>query len=59
MPHAALKLVGGANTAETPAQNENGGIAQTNLIRYVYDPSGLTLVAKLGGWSPFFSSGTY
>src|SRR5271170_1982890 len=54
MPHAALKLVGGANTQETPALNENSGISQTQLIRYFYDPNGISLVAKLGGWLKFF-----
>ena len=50
MPHAALKLVGGANTQETPALNENSGISQTQLIRYMYDPNGISLVQKIGGW---------
>lgn len=54
MPHAALKLVGGANTIETPALNENGGISQTQLIRYYFDPNGLSMVSKLGGWTKFF-----
>jgi hypothetical protein len=55
MPHAAFKLIGGANTQETPALNENGGISQTNLIRFFYDPNGLSLVQKLGGWDAFVS----
>ena len=50
MPHATLKLVGGANTEETPALNENSGISQTQLVRYMYDPNGISLVQKLGGW---------
>jgi hypothetical protein len=54
MPHAAIKLVGGANSQETAAQNENGGIVSTQLIRYYYDPNGLSLVAKLGGWQAFY-----
>jgi hypothetical protein len=55
MPHAALKLVGGVNTEETPALNENSGISQSNLIRYKFDPNGITLVEKLGGWSRFLN----
>jgi hypothetical protein len=54
MPHAALKLIGGANTQETPALNENSGIAQTQLIRYMYDPNGISLVQKLGGWDAWY-----
>lgn len=54
MPHAVLKLIGGANTIETPALNENGGISQTQLIRYFYDPNGVSMVSKLGGWSKFY-----
>lgn len=55
MPHAVLRLVSGANTEETPALNENGGIAQTNLVRFQPDPAGGAILAqKLGGWSRFF-----
>src|ERR1700691_2640529 len=53
MPTAALKLVGGVNSQETPALNENSGISQSNLIRYMPDPNGITLVQKTGGWSRF------
>lgn len=53
MPHAAIKLIGGVNTNETPALNENSGISQSNLIRYMYDPNGVSLVQKLGGWQRF------
>jgi len=53
MPHAAIKLVGGANSQETPALNENGGIYSTQLIRYMYDPNGVSLVQKIGGWTQF------
>jgi hypothetical protein len=53
MPHAALKLVGGVNSNETPALNENSGISQSNLIRFFYDPNGISLVQKLGGWQRF------
>lgn len=53
MPHAAIKLVGGANSQETQALNENGGIYSTQLIRYMYDPNGVSLVQKIGGWTEF------
>jgi hypothetical protein len=56
MPHAAIKLVGSVNTQETAALNENSGISQSNLIRFVYDPNGITLAQKLGGWVPFYYS---
>jgi len=55
MPHAALKLVGSVNTNETPALNENSGISESNLIRFFYDPNGISLVQKLGGWQNFVS----
>ena len=52
-----LRLVSGANTEETAALNENGGITQTNLIRFQPDPAGGAILAqKLGGWSKFNSS---
>lgn len=54
MPHAALKLVGSVNTNETPALNENGGVSQSQLIRFFYDPNGLSLLQKLGGWAKWF-----
>ena len=54
MPHASLKLVGGADTQETPALNENSGISSTNLVRFFYDPNGISLVQKLGGWLRFY-----
>jgi hypothetical protein len=56
MPHAALKLVGGANLNETAALNENGGISATNLVRFFYDPNGISLAQKLGGWQKFFAT---
>jgi hypothetical protein len=55
MPHAAIKLVGGVNQQETPALNENSGIQQSNLIRYMYDPNGISLVQKIGGWSLYLT----
>lgn len=54
MPHAALKLLGGVNVNETAALNENGGIAASNLIRFFYDPNGVSLVQKLGGFTRYF-----
>lgn len=54
MPHAAFKLLGGANLNETPALNENSGIANTNLIRFFFDPNGISLIQKIGGWQKFF-----
>lgn len=56
MPHAALKLVGGANTNESKALNENSGIYKTQLVRYMYDPNGVSLVQKLGGWTTYFAN---
>ena len=53
MPHAALKLVPGTDTQETPALNQNAGVSQTNLIRFFPDRNGLGLVQKLGGWTLF------
>ena len=58
MPHAVLRLVGGANTQETPALNENSGISQTQLVRFMYDPNGISLVQKIGGWVKFFATQT-
>ena len=51
-----MKLVGGANAMETPALNENSGIQTTQLIRYMPDPNGISLVQKLGGWQKFYAS---
>jgi hypothetical protein len=52
VPHASFKLApGGVNSQETQAQNENGGIFQSQLIRFFYDAGGWNLVAKLGGWT--------
>jgi len=54
VPIAPLKLIGGVNTNETPALNENSGIAQSNLVRFFYDPNGISLVQKLGGWLKYY-----
>jgi len=53
MPHSTLKITGGVDTNRTPALNE-ASISSANLIRYSYDPQGLTLVQKLGGWIKYF-----
>ena len=56
MPHASLKLVGGANNVETQALNENAGIYSTQLTRFFFDPNGISLVQKIGGWIKYFST---
>ena len=53
MPIAALKLIGPVDSNETAVLNENSGIASSNLVRFMYDPNGISLVQKLGGWSNF------
>jgi hypothetical protein len=53
MPIAALKLIGPVNQNETAVLNENSGISSSNLVRFLYDPNGLSLVQKLGGWQAF------
>ena len=57
MPHAALKLIGGVNQSETQALNEESGLFSSNLIRFFYDPNGVSLVQKLGGWQQFYMHG--
>ena len=52
MPHATLKLTGGVDQNRTPALNE-AAISATNLVRFVPDKQGLTLVQKLGGWTKY------
>ena len=54
MPHASIKLVGGANVNETPALNENSGISSSNLVRFFYDVNGIALVQPIGGWTRYF-----
>lgn len=54
MPHAVLRLVPGVDTQETPALNENSGISQSQLIRFMPDRNGIGLVQKLGGWTRYF-----
>jgi hypothetical protein len=58
MPHSVFRLTpfNGANAVETPALNENSGIAQTNLIRFQPDPPFFSLIQKLGGWSRWFAT---
>lgn len=55
MPHSTLKITGGADQNRTLALNE-AGISNCNLVRYVPDNSGITLVQKLGGWTKFYPS---
>lgn len=55
MPHQTLKLQPGVNTNETPVLNQ-AGISACNLIRFKFDPQGLGLVEKLGGWARFKSN---
>lgn len=54
MPHAVMKLLPGLNTMETPALNENGGVSQSNLVRWMFDPILGALLQKLGGWLKFY-----
>ena len=53
VPHASVKLKPGVDQNETPALNETG-ISISNLIRFIYDRSGIGLIQKLGGWTKFF-----
>lgn len=55
MPHATIKLNPGVNTNRTPALNE-ASISSTNLVRFMPDKGGLSLVQKLGGWTKFYPS---
>ena len=53
MPHASVKLKPGVDQNETPALNETG-VSISNLIRFIYDRSGIGLIQKLGGWTKYF-----
>lgn len=55
MPHARLQLQGGVNEQDTPVIN-TAGVAVSNRIRFKYDPLGLSLPEKLGGWAKFFAN---
>src|ERR1700734_1750619 len=55
MPHNRLQFQGGVNEQDTPVINV-AGIAVSNRIRFKYDPLGLSLPEKLGGWSKFFNT---
>jgi hypothetical protein len=55
MPHATMKLHGGVEQNETPVLNE-AGISSCNLVRFVPDTKGGSLIQKLGGWSKYYSS---
>lgn len=52
MPHNRLQFQGGVNVQDTPVIN-TAGIAVSNRIRFKYDPLGLSLPEKLGGWAKF------
>jgi hypothetical protein len=54
MPHSAIKLIPGVDQNETSAMNE-GGVSNSNLIRYVYDKRLGGLIQKLGGWTKYVS----
>lgn len=53
MGHAALVLLPGVNTTETPALN-TAGVSQSQLIRYQPDPNTGGVIQKIGGWQKFF-----
>lgn len=57
MPHSSLIISGGVDTNLTPTLNQ-AGLSQSNLIRYMSDPSGKPLVQKIGGWTKYYSSVT-
>lgn len=54
MPHSSLIISGGVDTNLTPTLNQ-AGLSQSNLIRYMSDPSGKPLVQKIGGWTKYYS----
>ena len=53
MPHAAVKLIPGVNQNQTPTLNQ-AGFSETNLIRFIYDPTLGALIQKLGGWTAYY-----
>lgn len=55
MPHASLKLKPGLDENETFALNE-AGFSQSQLVRFIYDPTQGALVQKLGGWTKYYSA---
>ena len=54
MPHGSITLLPGIDTNRTPAMNE-ASIVDCDLIRFMSNQRGGSLVQKLGGWSKFFS----
>lgn len=56
MPHAAMKLIPGIDTAKTPALNE-AAFSSSQLIRFIPDKSGMGLVQKIGGWVNWYGAG--
>ena len=55
MPHATVKLLPGVNVNETPTLNQ-AGISACNLIRFIPDVGGQSLVQKLGGWTKYYTA---
>ena len=55
MPHNTLRLQGGVIENETPVLNQ-AAIQTSNRIRFMYDPKGLSIPEKLGGWAKFYAS---
>jgi hypothetical protein len=55
VPHNTLRIQGGVVTNETPVLNATG-IASSNRIRFKFDPQGISLPEKLGGWAKFYAS---
>jgi len=55
LPHNRLQFQGGVIEQDTPVINQ-AGIAVSNRIRFKYDPLGLSLPEKLGGWAKFYAS---
>lgn len=53
MPHADFKLIPGVNTNRTPALNQ-ACVSLCNLIRFMKDDQGNSLIQKLGGWARFY-----
>ena len=58
MPHATLKLKPGVDQNRTPTLNE-AAISDTQLVRFVPDKEGISLVQKLGGWTRFYINTFY
>jgi hypothetical protein len=55
MPHGSLTLLPGVDTNRTPAMNE-ATVVDCDMIRFMSDQRGGSLIQKLGGWVKFFPS---